>query len=136
MIEFRSGIIKGKILDGKLIVSIENPNFSTETYYVKENDIEEFLKRNGYMYSKSKKTGAINFSKCFMENKLKEYLSSRGITQSYLAKKLGVKKTFINNLCNAQNLELDTAYKILAALGLKPEDISFIFPPKNFEMFL
>ncbi|QUH22056.1 helix-turn-helix transcriptional regulator [Alkaliphilus sp. B6464] len=134
MIEFKKGIIKGKITNGILEIITENPNLSNEIHILELNEVEEFLDKNDYTFTKSDKTKTINFSKCFIENRLKDYLNEHGISQSHLARKLGVGRTSINNLCNAKNLELETAYKITAALRLTPEKVVIIFPPKNLEM--
>jgi putative transcriptional regulator len=59
-----------------------------------------------------------------MKSRLKEILEERGIKQTWLAKKIGVRISTINSLVTKGGVPtLPVAYRIAKALGLKIEDI-------------
>jgi len=131
---FRMGIIKGKYRNNQLEILLENPKISFENIIeIKQEQLEEFLIQHDYVVRK-RKNGSLSFDKIFVGNKLGEYLKNNGISQAYIASRLGVSRAYINQLCNANNLELATAYPILKVLNLQISDIDLIFPAKNLEM--
>lgn len=133
-LSFGMGIIKGKYKDHQIEVLLENPKLSTQqTVEVKRDQLEAFLVQHDYAVRK-RKNGSLSFEKIFLDNHLGEYLKANGISQAYIASKLGVSRAYINQLCNATNLELATAYPILKVLNLPITDIDLIFPAKNLEM--
>lgn len=133
-IKFGMGIIKGRYKEGQLEVLLENKKISSQhTVEIKPEQFEAFLIQHDYIVRKNK--DGITFEKIFIDNHLGEYLKNKGISQAYIASKLGVSRAYINQLCNATNLELATAYPILKVLNLRTEDINLIFPPKNLELF-
>lgn len=133
-VRFGMGIIKGTYQEGQLTVSLENPHISAkQTAEVNKDQLEEFLLWHDYAVHK-RKNGNISFEKIFMDNHLGEYLKKNGISQSYVASKLGVSRSYINQLCRAKNLEIATIYPILKVLNLSVSDIDTLFPPKNLEI--
>lgn len=135
IIKFGMGIIKGRYKDNSLEILLENKRISSQnTVEINKKQFEEFLSQNDYVVRKGK-NGCLSFDKIFVDNKLGDYLKSNGISQAYIASKLGVSRAYINQLCSAANLELATAYPILKALNLQVSDIDLIFPPKNLELF-
>jgi len=62
-----------------------------------------------------------------VQNRLKEILAERGISQTWLAKKVGVTRGNISNLINnRQQTTIEIAFKIADELDLQIEDI-FIY---------
>jgi len=62
-----------------------------------------------------------------VQNRLKEILAERGISQTWLAKKVGVTRGNISNLINnRQQTTIEIAFKIADELNLQIEDI-FIY---------
>lgn len=131
MILFHSGIIKGKITYGKLKVIEERIFENAEEYIVDPSAVKEFLEDNDFRYTYNKKTGTISFTKNFMDNNLEDFLALKGIRKTELARRINVNRSQIGELCKSKNIEIETAYKVLAALSLEPEDINAIFPMKN-----
>lgn len=131
MILFHSGIIKGKIISGKLKIIDERLLDDAEEFVVDPSSIMEFLEDHDFRYSMSKKTNTILFTKNLMDNRLEEYLNITGIKKSELARRIGTERTYVAELCKSKNIEIETAYKILAALSLDPENINELFPLKN-----
>jgi DNA-binding XRE family transcriptional regulator len=59
-----------------------------------------------------------------IKTRLKVILVERGISQTYLAKKLGISMAAINSLVNGRSFpQLPLALQIADELGLKVEDI-------------
>lgn len=134
VIEFGMGIIKGKLKNNKLEILLENKKISAKnTVEVELKHLEEFLSQHDYVVRKGKH-GNLSFKKIFLDNRLGEYLRNNGISQTYIASKLGISRAYINQLCKATNLELATIYPILKVLNLQVEDINLIFPPKNLDL--
>lgn len=134
-VSFGMGIIKGLFKDSNLIVLLENPKISKEkTVIIEEDKLIDFLLENDYAIYK-KKNGEFSFEKIILDNRLGEYLKAKGISQSYVASKLGVSRSYINQLCNASNLEIATAYRILKVLDIPINEIETVFPAKNLEIF-
>ena len=135
IIKFGMGIIKGRYKDNQLAILLENKKISSQhTVEIKKEQLEEFLSQHDYAVRKGK-NGSLTFDKIFLDNQLGDYLKSNGISQTYIASKLGVSRAYINQLCSATNLELATAYPILKVLNLQATDIDLIFPSKNLELF-
>lgn len=133
MVRFGMGIIKGAYKNSKLIVQLENPKISTcHTVEVAEDRLGEFLLQHDYAVYK-KRNGDLSFEKIFMENHLGDYLKKNGISQSYVASRLGVSRAYINKLCKANNLEIATAYPLLKVLNLSVAEMEVLFPAKNLE---
>lgn len=62
-----------------------------------------------------------------VKNRLKEILEEKGITQTWLAKKVGVTRGNISNLINnRQQTTIEIAFKIADVLNMRLEDI-FIY---------
>ncbi|WP_455081596.1 helix-turn-helix domain-containing protein [Prevotella melaninogenica] len=57
-------------------------------------------------------------------NLIKEYLKKRGITQTWLAKELGISLS-INNayVCNRKQPNLATIFKVADLLGVSPKEL-------------
>lgn len=133
MVRFGMGIIKGAYKNSKLIVQLENPKISAcHTVEVAEDRLGEFLLQHDYAVYK-KRNGDLSFEKIFMENRLGDYLKKNGISQSYVASRLGVSRAYINKLCKANNLEIATAYPLLKVLNLSVAEMEILFPAKNLE---
>jgi len=131
MIIFHSGIIKGKVINGKLTVIDQRTLDGAEEYIVDPSAIKEFLEDHDFRHTYNKKTNTILFTKNFMDNRLEEYLAIAGIKKSELARRINTERTYVAELCKSKNIEIETAYKILSALSLDPEHINEIFPLKN-----
>lgn len=131
MIEFHSGIIKGKIIHGKLEILDERILPNHETHIVSLEAIEEFLEKHDFRHNYNKKTGTYTFTKNFIGNNLEEVLRIKKVSKSELARRIGSHRTHVWELCRTKNLELETIYKILSALDMQPNDIDIVFPIKN-----
>lgn len=133
-IQFGIGIIKGKFHKNTLTVLLENPHRSKEqTVELTQEELPLFLEAHDYVVHFGK-NGSFSFEKVFIDNQLGNYIKKNGISQTYIANRLGVSRSYVNQLCRATNLELATVYRILKALNLDAADINLIFPPKNLNL--
>ncbi|QTO27846.1 helix-turn-helix transcriptional regulator [Bacteroides sp. ZJ-18] len=61
---------------------------------------------------------------CMKLNRIKEVLEDKGITQTWLAKKLGKSFSIVNAYaCNRQQPPLETLFEIAEILGVGTEDL-------------
>ena len=131
MINFHSGIIRGRIVFGKLHISEEKSNLESENYLVTPEAIGTFLEEHDYRYTYNKKTGTYIFTKNIMDNNLEEILKIKGISKAELGRRIGVDRSLINSLVKSKNMEIDTIYRILTALDMTANEIEIVFPMKN-----
>ena len=69
----------------------------------------------------------VDIENAVVKNRLKEILLERGITQSWLAKQVGLHRGTLNNLiANRYNTSADIAMKIAHVLNMKFDDIFWL----------